>query len=114
MSRHNSARFPKAILSRHSDEHRATPEIGDKLPYNSSSFWIPGGILLLIVTALLAVVMNAFGLTTSSLTIARIIRWILRLVFFIGMASICIGSVIGLRRRKQDQLVSRERDDAKV
>ena len=79
----------------------------------SSSFWLAGGILSLIVTALLAVVMNAFGLTTSSLTIATIIRWIPRLVFFIGITSIFIGSVIGLRSRKQDQLLSRERDDAK-
>ena len=80
----------------------------------SSLFWIPSGILLLIVTALLAVVMNAFGLTTSSLTVAIIIRWMLRIVFFIAIASICIGSVVGLRKKKQDQPVSRERDDAKV
>jgi hypothetical protein len=68
----------------------------------TSSFWISGGVLLLIVTALLAVVLNAFGLTTSSRTVATIIRWTLRLVFFGAIASICIGSVIGLRRRKQD------------
>jgi len=68
----------------------------------AGSFWIPGGVLLLIVTALLAVVLNALGLTASSPTIAMIIRWMLRLVFFIAIASICIGSVIGLRKRKQD------------
>jgi hypothetical protein len=68
----------------------------------AGSFWIPGGVLLLIFTALLAVVLNACGLTMSSLTAAIIIRWMLRLVFFSAIASICIGSVIGLRKRKQD------------
>jgi formate hydrogenlyase subunit 3/multisubunit Na+/H+ antiporter MnhD subunit len=80
----------------------------------SSSFWIPGGVVLLIVTALVAVVADASGLTNSPSTISTVLRWVGRLVVLGGIACICIGIVIGLRHRKMDRMLSQREGDTQV